>query len=371
MQKKKKKSLAVLLSILLIVTSLVSLFSFSASADSVNLVADGKFENGFSGWQVSNNTGNASAAFEVVKDGENSVLKSVPGLSMFKQVTLEAGVSYTVGFDLKFDTNAAVPSTYDSLYRVGFAASVSALGNANFVGPYASGNKYYSVFPNQRNDSTNWKSHTFTYTPTADITTYFVVGSYNGDGKANYFVDNVFLAKTSELVNITTIAGEGGSVTNSFKTFKGDNVTVNAIPSVGYEFEGWYNAGSEKLSTEASYTFTANSAVELTAKFKVSTYNPNMIVNGNFAVQNVNDFEVYKNGNNKNEEFTFVAIGDDYAVSGKAGHSLFKKVNLKAGTQYVMSFDFRFVSDNVPSTYDSFYRAGFVTSVPLPTLHNI
>lgn len=358
-----KKSLAVLLSILLIVTSLVSLFSFSASADSVNLVADGKFENGFSGWQVFNNTGNASAAFEVVKDGENSVLKSVPGLSMFKQVTLEAGVSYTVGFDFKFDTNAAVPSTYDSFYRVGFAASVSALGNANFVGPYASGNKYYSVFPNQRNDSTNWKSHTFTYTPTADITTYFVVGSYNGDGKANYFVDNVFLAKTSELVNITTVAGEGGSVTNSFKTFKGDNVTVNAIPSVGYEFEGWYNAGSEKLSTEASYTFTANSAVELTAKFKVSTYNPNMIANGNFAVQNLNDFEVYKNGNNKNEEFTFVAIGDDYAVSGKAGHSLFKKVNLKAGVSYTMSFDFRFVTDNVPASFDSFYRAGFVNSV--------
>ena len=358
-----KKSLAVLLSILLVATTMFSLFSFSASANSANLVADGKFESGFSGWQVLNNSGNSSAAFKVVEEGENSVLSAVPGLSMFKQVNLEAGVEYTAGFDFKFDTNATVPSNYDSFYRAGFAKSVSALGNSNFEGPYTSGNLYYNIHGNQRSDQNNWKSHTFTFVPTKNMTTYFVVGSYNHEGVANFFVDNVFLAKTEDLVSVTTVAGEGGAVSGNVKTFKGDSVTVKAIPSVGYEFDGWYNASNQKLWDTADYTFEVSVAVELTAKFKVNDVNPNLIVNGDFAKQNLEDFEIFKNGNNSGSNFAFTAFGEDYVLSGKAGHSLFKKVNLKAGTQYVMSFDFRFVSDNVPSTYDSFYRAGFVTSV--------
>ena len=358
-----KKSLAILLSVLMIVTSLISLFSFSASADSVNLVADGKFENGFSGWQVFDNTGDSSAAFKVVEEGANHVLSAASGLSMFKQVTLEAGVEYTVGFDFKFDTNAAVPSNYDSFYRVGFANSVAALGDSNFVGPYSSGNKYYNVYSSQRNDSNTWKTHTFTFTPTSNMTTYFVVGSYNQQGEANFFVDNVYLVKTTDLLTVTTIAGEGGSVSGSVKSFKGDSVTVKAMPSTGYELDGWYNAGGTKLSSDEEYTFNLSASVELTAKFKLGTVNPNFITNGNFAVQNLNDFEVFKNGDNSSEDFSFASFGEDYILSAKAGHSIFKKVDLKAGTQYVMSFDFRFTSPNVPATYDSFYRAGFVTSV--------
>ena len=358
-----KKSLAILLSVLMIVTSLISLFSFSASADSVNLVADGKFENGFSGWQVFNNTGDSSAAFKVVEEGANHVLSAASGLSMFKQVTLEAGVEYTVGFDFKFDTNAAVPSNYDSFYRVGFANSVAALGDSNFVGPYSSGNKYYNVYSSQRNDSNTWKTHTFTFTPTSNMTTYFVVGSYNQQGEANFFVDNVYLVKTTDLLTVTTIAGEGGSVSGSVKSFKGDSVTVKAMPSTGYELDGWYNAGGTKLSSDEEYTFNLSASVELTAKFKLGTVNPNFITNGNFVVQNLNDFEVFKNGDNSSEDFSFASFGEDYILSAKAGHSIFKKVDLKAGTQYVMSFDFRFTSPNVPATYDSFYRAGFVTSV--------
>ncbi|MBE6762284.1 MAG: hypothetical protein E7551_08375 [Ruminococcaceae bacterium] len=278
-----KKPLAILLSVLLLITSFITVFTFSAFAASTNLVADGKFENGFTDWEVFNNTGNSSAAFSVVKEGENSVLKAIPGLSMFKKVNLEAGVTYTIGFDFKFDTNATVPATYDSFYRVGFASSVGALGNSNFVGPYASGNKYYSVYGNQRNDATNWKSHTFTYTPSTNMTTYFVIGSYNGDGKANFFVDNVFLAKTEDIITVTTVAGEGGAVSNTVKTFKGDSVTVTAKASLGYLFDGWYDAIGAKVSNEAVYTFTANAGTELTAKFVSSGESTsNYIVNGDF-----------------------------------------------------------------------------------------
>ena len=89
-----KKPLAILLSVLLLVTSFITVFTFSAIAESTNLVADGKFENGFTGWEVFNNT-NSSANFTVVERDENHYLSAVAGLSMFKQVKLEVGVEYT------------------------------------------------------------------------------------------------------------------------------------------------------------------------------------------------------------------------------------------------------------------------------------
>jgi hypothetical protein len=339
------------------------MFTFSASAESANLVADGRFEDGFSGWQVLNNSGK-TASYEVISEGENSVLKAVSGLSMFKQVELKAGVTYIAGFDFKFDTNAAVPSKYDSFYRAGFTTSVAAIGGSIFVGPNVNeNNKYYNIYGNQRSDSNNWKSHSFTFTPTTNMTTYFVVGSFNHQGEANFFVDNVYLAKATDLVTVTTVAGDGGSVSGNVKTFKGDLVTVNALPSSGYEFDGWYNALNQKLSGDLNYSFEINDNIELTAKFKVSTTNPNLIINGDFAVQNLNDFEVYKNGNNSSSNFEFTAFGEDYVLSGKAGHSLFKRVDLVGGVSYTMSFDFRFKSADVPSGFNSFYRAGFTNSV--------
>ena len=67
--------------------------------------------------------------------------------------------------------------------------------------------------------------------------------------------------------NINVTAGEGGSATASSATVEhGSEVTLTATPSTGYEFIGWYN-GEELVSNEATYTFTATSDINYTARF--------------------------------------------------------------------------------------------------------
>lgn len=59
----------------------------------------------------------------------------------------------------------------------------------------------------------------------------------------------------------------GGTVSGGGVVRKGSSVTVTASPSGTYSFAGWYN-GATLMSTNASYTFTANADITLTAEFE-------------------------------------------------------------------------------------------------------
>lgn len=79
-------------------------------------------------------------------------------------------------------------------------------------------------------------------------------------------------------VMIYITAGNGGSVSStSFSgsraaVTKGTEVTVKATPNEGYSFVGWYTNGTNKqLSTEATYVFTANTQMDLLARFESDT----------------------------------------------------------------------------------------------------
>lgn len=83
-------------------------------------------------------------------------------------------------------------------------------------------------------------------------------------------------ADNQVMVYIT--AGNGGSVScNKFSgnrgaVDKGTEVTVSAKTNTGYTFAGWYNNGSDtRVSTDASYTFTANEQTDLIARFTSNT----------------------------------------------------------------------------------------------------
>ena len=90
-----------------------------------------------------------------------------------------------------------------------------------------------------------------------------------GDKAANYEITTESLPATTVNDNIVdiTIAAENGVVTGAAKYIKGSSVTVTAAANSGYRFTGWYVDG-EAVSTESTYTFTADNDVALTAKFE-------------------------------------------------------------------------------------------------------
>ena len=50
------------------------------------------------------------------------------------------------------------------------------------------------------------------------------------------------------------------------RNFRGSSVTLKATPAEGYDFAGWY-VNDNLVSEEATYTFTADKAVKVVAKF--------------------------------------------------------------------------------------------------------
>ena len=90
-----------------------------------------------------------------------------------------------------------------------------------------------------------------------------------GDKAANYEITTETLPGTIANDNIVdiTITAENGVVTGAAKYIKGSSVTVTATANSGYRFTGWY-VDNTAVSTESTYTFTAESDTALTAKFE-------------------------------------------------------------------------------------------------------
>ena len=79
-------------------------------------------------------------------------------------------------------------------------------------------------------------------------------------------VGNYTVSVSSDLNGVASIEG---TTNTSVTASAGTNVTVVAIPNVGYRFSGWYVENNETaLSTDATYTFTVSASVALVAKFE-------------------------------------------------------------------------------------------------------
>ncbi len=81
------------------------------------------------------------------------------------------------------------------------------------------------------------------------------------------FVAGGALAIKDVNVNATVNPTEGGSVSGTGDYYLGQSVTLTATANAGYKFIGWFN-GETKVSTDATYTFTAEADLTLTAKFE-------------------------------------------------------------------------------------------------------
>ncbi len=279
-----KKILSLTLTLLLIITTVNIALTTSAFAEttSPNLIGDdGRFESetSLSGWTIHNNPSTSSDTFTRYKDEDGTYCVGAPaGVSMFKAVTLTANTEYTVSFDFKF-TSDNVPSNYNSYYRAGFMASVGNLSSSAFTV------SYYNIYTQHTSTKTDWQTHTYTYTPTADFTGYFVIGSFNGDCVSGMNVDNIIVTEaTNSLFTVTATAEEGGTVTGAGTYVTGETATLTATPDEGYTFKGWFSVAG-CVSTDATY-----STPELTANVSYIAH-----------FRNENDINLLKNGDFESE----------------------------------------------------------------------
>ena len=103
-----------------------------------------------------------------------------------------------------------------------------------------------------------------------DAGTYYIrIEKYN-DYTGTYHL--TIQPSVPDQITITATASptSGGTVTGggSFKT--GDSVTLRATANSGYLFDGWYD-GNTKVSTSATYTFSATANKTLQARFTQTT----------------------------------------------------------------------------------------------------
>ena len=121
-----------------------------------------------------------------------------------------------------------------------------------------------------------------------------------GDKAANYTVttEEIETEVNADMLVTVSVAAENGTVTGSGTYLKGSNITLTAVPNSGYKFSGWY-VNNSSVSTENTYTFTADSDISLTAKFSkkssggggggsvATTYTVKFETNGGSEIANV------------------------------------------------------------------------------------
>lgn len=112
-------------------------------------------------------------------------------------------------------------------------------------------------------DETGGESTTNPYpgweiTKTRTIQAVFTIKSYSITLASQFRI-----AETGDFTGGTT----GGTVSGGGTVTHGTSVTAKATPATGYSFAGWYE-GSNKVSDDASYTFSATGNRSLTARFQ-------------------------------------------------------------------------------------------------------
>ncbi|HPX05438.1 MAG TPA: T9SS type A sorting domain-containing protein, partial [Tenuifilaceae bacterium] len=146
--------------------------------------------------------------------------------------------SYTISASVEPASSGTITGAGD--YNHGSTVSLTATANEGYI------------FLNWTEDGTEVSTNsTYTFTATGDRTliAHFVLG--------------YTISATANPENSGIVEGAGDYVTNAL-------VTLTATANTGYSFVNWTEDGTE-VSTEATYTFTAESDRTLVANFKVAT----------------------------------------------------------------------------------------------------
>ncbi|MBP5400022.1 MAG: choice-of-anchor J domain-containing protein [Bacteroidales bacterium] len=111
---------------------------------------------------------------------------------------------------------------------------------------------------------------------------YYLVFMWANDGSSGSnppaAIDNVTITPPPTNVTINVSAGTGGSVSGGGVKTYGSSVTVTANPASCYNFVSWTENGTV-VSTNASYTFTAQNDRNLVANFEEVPWQPTLTSN--------------------------------------------------------------------------------------------
>jgi hypothetical protein len=150
---------------------------------------------------------------------------------------------------------------------------------------------------------------------------------------SNSYIDDVYLSNdatpsTANLtIPVTLSASAGGSVSANSSYFSGDNATVVATPSSGYNFINWTESSVE-VSTDATYSFPVSTARTLVANFDFGT---------SIHQLNADNFVTVKG---KDLEFSGVSgMVEIYNLMGSlvtAHKPLNSKISLTSGGVYIL-----------------------------------
>lgn len=182
----------------------------------------------------------------------------------------------------------------------------------------------------------------------------------------NYDMDFYPVYASPEEIKYTvevSAATKGGTVSGADKYSAGSTVTLTATPDSGYEFLGWYD-GEELVSTDATYTFTAEANVALVAKFQVIGFyqgtagKPGLnLINGTNQAYDFDDGEsptfLWEDNNNYSIEMKAVN-GNYWFVFHGANPSYLKYKDLAfvQDRKYFITFDYMSTGD----VYAKFYQ---------------
>lgn len=230
--------------------------------------------NGTSSMTIAGNGSASTSNRPVYKDATSNVLTVEPGDNITLTIT-GAGtwchVLVYADFNRNgFDRTPAGPSNPDLVSYKGdwvastnsFAASYAMAGTHNFTIPQGLGAGEYRVRVMQ-----DWDGN--------DPCVYGQSGKDNGEIIIDFLfkIEPQLLAQERTVsvkasddsmgtVKITSPRTSESSVTTNEQT-----VTVKATPAEGYGFINWTNAAGEVVSTDATYTYSGEDDIELTANF--------------------------------------------------------------------------------------------------------
>ena len=208
-------------------------------------------DSGFSAWLLRSAGSASDSVCNVSSNGSIFTSYNVTGSSYgirpaccLMNLTSDVSQSMIYTVTATADQTAGGTVTGGGTYSAGQTATLNATANSGYI---------FSGWYNGSTKVSSNKSYTFTVTENVTLTAKF------------------YPLSMTYKVTATANPAEGGTVTGGGSYSAGKTATVTATPKNGWHFIGWFD-GSNKVSSDASYSFTVTGNVTLTAKFEKDSY---------------------------------------------------------------------------------------------------
>ncbi len=185
-----------------------------------------------------------------------------------------ATVPYPADFCL-YSGEGAADACYISK-SVSSWSSVSSAGNYSWMmeTSITDGTYTYNLYRDDTKiaSNLNTKSYTDSDLPLGTYQYYVKTNYYGGESAASNITTVAITDGTQYDVTTTAYPTNGGTTSGDGTFYNGQSCTVTATPATGYQFVNWTDEDGNQVSTSASYTFTVNGNISLTANFELKQY---------------------------------------------------------------------------------------------------